>query len=51
MSVEAVDASVLSSLPPQRLMCLCLGNICRSPLAEGILRREIEKRQLKGWVR
>lgn len=36
---------------PLRLLCLCLGNICRSPLAEGILRREIERRGLKGWVR
>lgn len=41
----------LSRIPPQSLLCLCLGNICRSPLAEGIVRREIEQRGLKGWVR
>lgn len=27
---------------------VCLGNICRSPLAEGILRKKIEERGL-GW--
>lgn len=27
---------------PLRVMALCLGNICRSPLAEALLRRELE---------
>lgn len=39
------------TVPPQALLCLCLGNICRSPLAEGIIRREVETRKLQGWVR
>lgn len=31
----------------KRVLFVCLGNICRSPLAEGIFRDEIEKR---GWA-
>ena len=27
---------------PLRLLVVCLGNICRSPLAEGVLRRRLE---------
>ncbi len=30
-----------------KILMVCLGNICRSPLAEGILRRKAEKHQLK----
>ncbi len=29
-----------------KILAVCLGNICRSPLAEGLLRREIEARGL-----
>ena len=29
-----------------KILAVCLGNICRSPLAEGLLRREIEERGL-----
>ena len=34
-----------------RILCVCLGNICRSPLAHGILAREIAARGLDaaGW--
>lgn len=31
-----------------KILAVCLGNICRSPLAEGLLRREIERHGL-GW--
>ncbi len=30
-------------------MMVCLGNICRSPLAEGIMQDKIRQRQLDGW--
>ena len=29
-----------------KILAVCLGNICRSPLAEGLFRREIERRGL-----
>jgi protein-tyrosine phosphatase len=29
-----------------KILMVCLGNICRSPLAEGILRKKIEQHQL-----
>lgn len=29
-----------------KIIAVCLGNICRSPLAEGLIRREAEKRGL-----
>ena len=31
---------------PVKVMMVCLGNICRSPMAEGVLRDALEKR---GW--
>lgn len=30
-------------MPPVRIMFFCLGNICRSPLAEGIFRHHVER--------
>lgn len=33
-----------------RILMVCLGNICRSPLAEGILRKKIEERNLDWYV-
>ena len=33
-----------------KILAVCLGNICRSPLAEGLLRREIESRNLNWTV-
>lgn len=33
-----------------KILTVCLGNICRSPLAEGLLRREIEARGLDWTV-
>lgn len=32
-----------------KILAVCLGNICRSPLAEALLRRETERRGL-GWT-
>jgi len=31
-----------------KILMVCLGNICRSPLAEGIMRHLVEEKQL-GW--
>ena len=38
------------SLPQARLLVVCLGNICRSPMAEGILRARIERSPFAGRV-
>jgi low molecular weight protein-tyrosine phosphatase len=35
---------------PVRLLVVCLGNICRSPMAEGVLRARIEASPLAGRV-
>lgn len=35
---------------PVRLLVVCLGNICRSPMAEGVLRARIEASSLAGKV-
>jgi len=35
---------------PMKILAVCLGNICRSPLAEGLLRREAERRGLNWEV-
>ncbi len=32
-----------------KVLMVCLGNICRSPLAEGILKAKLEARALTGW--
>lgn len=32
--------------PPFRIICICLGNICRSPAAQGVLERLIRHRDL-----
>ncbi len=33
-----------------KIVMVCLGNICRSPLAEGILRAKMEKNGIEGMV-
>ena len=35
---------------PQRLLVICLGNICRSPMAEGALRARLQAAGLAGEV-
>jgi len=40
-------------LPPPgtlRVLMVCMGNICRSPTAEAVLRRKLEEAELQGWV-
>jgi len=36
--------------PPASLLFVCLGNICRSPLAEGVMRRLVSDSGLEGDV-
>jgi protein-tyrosine phosphatase len=33
-----------------KILMVCLGNICRSPLAEGIMRRKLEENSIAGEV-
>lgn len=33
-----------------KILFVCLGNICRSPLAEGILKKKFEKLNIKGVI-
>ncbi|MNQ91576.1 Low molecular weight protein-tyrosine-phosphatase YfkJ [compost metagenome] len=33
---------------PMKILMVCLGNICRSPLAEGIMRHLVDQQEL-GW--
>jgi protein-tyrosine phosphatase len=33
-----------------KILFVCLGNICRSPLAEGILRNKFEEESIKGTI-
>jgi protein-tyrosine phosphatase len=40
----------MSTAPETRLLLICLGNICRSPLAEGALRARIAASPLAGRV-
>jgi len=39
----------LTIFAPMRVLMVCLGNICRSPLAEGILQEKVNKAGLS-WV-
>ena len=40
----------MPATPPRRILFVCLGNICRSPLAEGIFRQGIAEAGLAGLV-
>ncbi|MFM7902458.1 MAG: low molecular weight phosphotyrosine protein phosphatase, partial [Bacteroidota bacterium] len=33
-----------------KILMVCLGNICRSPLAEGIMQKHLEKSNINGQV-
>ena len=36
----------MSEIPKRKILFVCLGNICRSPLADGILRRKVVENKL-----
>ncbi|MCA9542546.1 MAG: low molecular weight phosphotyrosine protein phosphatase, partial [Myxococcales bacterium] len=41
----------MPATPPRRILFVCLGNICRSPLAEGVFRHVAENRAVgSGFV-
>ncbi len=40
---------VFSKFAPMRILMVCLGNICRSPIAEGVLRHKVKEHGLN-WV-
>lgn len=40
----------MSSQTPYKVLCVCLGNICRSPTAEIVLRHFCDEQQLNVWV-
>jgi protein-tyrosine phosphatase len=42
--------SVRTIFAPMRILMVCLGNICRSPLAEGILKDKVRKARLNWTV-
>ncbi len=52
--VSDVEKAVLKiqseGTPRKRVLIICTGNVCRSPMAEGWLRREIEKRELSAAI-
>lgn len=33
-----------------RILLVCMGNICRSPTAEGVLRKRIQEEGMAGWL-
>lgn len=41
---------VMSSQTPYKVLCVCLGNICRSPTAEVILKHFCDKQQLNVFI-
>jgi protein-tyrosine phosphatase len=45
-----VGQGTLATEAPVRLLVVCIGNICRSPMAEGVLRARIEASPLAGQV-
>nr|XP_018902598.1 PREDICTED: low molecular weight phosphotyrosine protein phosphatase-like [Bemisia tabaci]XP_018902606.1 PREDICTED: low molecular weight phosphotyrosine protein phosphatase-like [Bemisia tabaci]XP_018902617.1 PREDICTED: low molecular weight phosphotyrosine protein phosphatase-like [Bemisia tabaci]XP_018902623.1 PREDICTED: low molecular weight phosphotyrosine protein phosphatase-like [Bemisia tabaci] len=38
------------SLGPKSVMFVCLGNICRSPIADCVMRHLVKERNLSGWT-
>ena len=47
---KAVERIVSGKCPRKRILIVCTGNSCRSPMAEGWLKHEIEKRGLSSEI-
>ncbi len=47
---QAVISLLLNKTIPMNILMVCLGNICRSPMAEGLMRQKIEKYRLEAEV-
>ena len=45
-----ITTTLDESVPKQRVLMVCLGNICRSPTAEAVLRRKLVEAGLAAWV-
>lgn len=45
--IETLDAAMTKTSEPKKVLVVCLGNICRSPAAEGVLRAKAKERGLK----
>ena len=41
------NAFPMSTSVPSRVLAVCLGNICRSPMAEGLLRHHVQTKGLR----
>lgn len=40
----------MSNIEKMKLLMVCLGNICRSPMAEGIMRKKLEENNIQAIV-
>ncbi|MFH1800751.1 MAG: L-threonylcarbamoyladenylate synthase [Candidatus Omnitrophota bacterium] len=47
---KAVEKIHAGKCPRKRILIVCTGNVCRSPMAEGWLKRKIEERGLAGEI-
>src|SRR5690625_7892488 len=45
----SISAVVTETREPIKIMFVCLGNICRSPLAEGVFKEKVRKRGLESY--
>jgi len=50
LSRKSFDGATPMTEPPRAVLFVCLGNICRSPMAEGILRGRLRTRGLEARV-